>query len=137
MCCGSLPATLYVPMLREGRGFPLASTEAPAEPDVLRIVAGHVVRADAERGQGIPVGIHRGSRRARGLVAAALDVAQHAGARGGRVDRAAGGGARARAQLLNLHEEERLVLDHRSAHAAAEDILLELGFAKVGEVVLP
>ena len=107
------------------------------EAEALGIVLRDVVGADVEAGQGIAGGIDGSSGGSGGLIAAAFDVAQEAGAGGGGVDEAVGGAAGAGAQGLHLAEEEGLVLDDGSGDAAAVDILLELGLAEIVEVVLP
>ena len=107
------------------------------EAEVLRVAGADVVGADAEAGQGIARRVDRSSGSAGGLITPAFHIPQNALTRGGRVHGARRAGAGARMQSLVFEKEKGLVLDHRAADAAAENILLQLRLADAIDVVLP
>src|SRR5581483_3410768 len=105
--------------------------------ELLGIIRGNIVALHIHARQWIAVDINRSTGGAKWPVAPATHVAKYAVARVGGVDQAIYRTSLGREQPLDIHEEECVVRDERSANAAAVDVLHEHALAQTVEVVDP
>ena len=117
--------------LGDRRGDVLVQAES------LRVVGHHVIGVDRDAGERIARRVNRGSGRAERAIAAVRDVAQEALARRRGVGQTVDGAGLRRREALEIEKEECRVLADGAADAAAVDVLDELAFSEVVEVVGP